>query len=100
MVGGLLVAFIIHVVREIGRNDNVVAVKMLDNAVFFQCHHPARVLVHAVVNDEQRLSPTQRSFYQDSWIELQNHVIVSDEATRLSRCCLANKPKNSVPLCL
>ena len=54
----------VDAIREVGRQDHIVAIEMLYHAVLLQRHHPAGVLMHAVINDKNGVATPQRRFYQ------------------------------------
>jgi hypothetical protein len=63
----------VHVIREVGCQDNIIAIKMLDNPIFLKRHYPATVLVHPIVDHKYSLSTAQRGFYKDGRIQLEDH---------------------------
>ena len=53
----------VYPIRKIGREDDIVAIEMLNHTVPLQCHDPAGVLMHAVINNEKGMATAQRRFY-------------------------------------
>lgn len=54
----------------VGGNNYVVAVKMFYNTVFLQRHHPAGILVHAIINYKNSMTAAKRRFYQYGGVQL------------------------------
>ena len=72
-------------------------VKMFDLAAFFKGNDPAGILVHAIVDDKNRLSPAQRSFNKNSRVQLKDHTRSSFQrrnAAQLIRPSSANATMN------
>jgi len=66
----------VHVIGIIGGNDYVVTVEMLYYTIIDQGHHPAGVLMHAIVDQENGLAPAQGRVYHNRWVELVYHKMM------------------------
>ena len=60
-------------IGEVRANYDIIGFEMFYDPVFFQGYHPARVLVHPVVDDENGVPAPQRGIYQYCRVHLQNH---------------------------
>ncbi len=65
----------VHAVSEVGGKDNIVAVEMFNHAVFLQRHHPAGILVHAIVDNKNGLPAAKRRFHKHRRVQLKNHIL-------------------------
>ncbi len=61
-------------------DDHIVAIEMLDDPAFFQRHHPAGILVHPVIDNEDGLSLSQRSIHKYGRVQLKYHTIMINKS--------------------
>lgn len=66
----------VKAIRIVGRQDHIVAVEVLDNAVFLKGYYPAGVLMHPIIDDKDGLPSAEGRFYKYGWVELEDHAVL------------------------
>lgn len=64
----------VQAIGIIGADDHIIAIEMLDDPALFQRHHPAGILVHPVIDNENGLPLSQRSVYKYGRVQLKYHT--------------------------
>lgn len=70
----------VQAIGIIGADDHIIAIEMLDDPAFFQRHHPARILVHPVIDNENGLPLSQRSIHKYGRVQLKYHTIMINKS--------------------
>lgn len=68
----------IHAIGKVGAHNDIVAVEVLYHAVFLQRHHPAGILMHAIIDDKDGHSAPQGRFYKYGRIQLKYHKLCEE----------------------